>query len=72
MVLKKIGILLSIGGSPAFLNPELVTIPLAPPISTTIAIAWKARFPKPPIQEKFLGFLLDSLAEEISIPRDEE
>ncbi|MGM9961298.1 MAG: LysR family transcriptional regulator [Allobaculum sp.] len=72
MAIKKIGILVAIGGSPAFLNSELVTIPLAPPISTTVTIAWKDRFPKPPIQEKFLKFLLDSLAEEISIPHDDQ
>lgn len=70
MVIKKMGILLSLGGSPAFRIPELVTIPLAPPLFTTLSIAWKERFPKPPLQEKFLEFLFNSLEGELGPMQD--
>lgn len=68
MAASKMGILFSIEGSPAFKNPYLKRLPLDPPLETSLAIAWKERFPKPPIQEKFLEFLTDSLADDLADP----
>lgn len=65
MVLADMGVNLAISGSPAYEHPDLICMPLEPPLETDILIAWKERFPKAPIQEKFLQFLVDSLEGQI-------
>lgn len=69
MALNKMGVLMTIDGSLSNLHMDLKAIPLDPPLTTGLAIAWKERFPKPPVQEKFLEFLNDVLADELSEPR---
>lgn len=61
MALQGLGILLSLEGVPAHFPPDLVIRPLNPPLETSVVLAWKERFPQPPIQAKFLAFLKESL-----------
>lgn len=65
MVLADMGVNVAIDGSPAYEHPDLRRLPLEPPLETDILVAWKERFPKAPIQEKFLQFLVDSLGDQI-------
>lgn len=61
MALQGLGVLLSLEGAPAHFHPDLVIRPLNPPLETSVVLAWKERFPQPPIQAKFLAFLKESL-----------
>lgn len=61
MTLQGLGLLLSIEGAPAHFHPDLVIRPLEPPLETSVVLAWKERFPQPPLQANFLAFLKENL-----------
>lgn len=63
MALQGLGILLSVEGIPSRFHPDLVIRPLSPSLETSVVLAWKERFPQPPLQAKFLAFLKDILQE---------
>lgn len=68
MTLQGLGILLSIEGTPAHFHPDLVFRPLEPPLETSVVLAWKERFPQPPLQAKFLAFLKEALKDSFTFP----
>lgn len=57
MVLADIGVLLSLMSVPAYRRPDLRSIPFEPQLSSCLALAWKERFPMPPVLTRFLSFL---------------
>ncbi|MFR7638668.1 MAG: LysR family transcriptional regulator [Allobaculum sp.] len=57
MVRNGIGIGLSIANVPAYNHPDLKVLPLSPAMSSCLTIAWKERFPQPPLMDKFLTYL---------------
>lgn len=57
MVLNSIGIALTCIGVPAYRRPDLKTIPLEPAETSCLSLAWKERFPKPPLLEVFLDYV---------------
>lgn len=56
-----LGTALTITDVPAYQAPDLKSVPLDPPLETSVTIAWKDCFPKPPVLTEFLEFLFDSL-----------
>lgn len=60
-----LGVALSVMGLSAYQQENLTSLPLCPAINSSVTIAWKERFPKPPVLTEFLEFLFDSLEGQI-------
>lgn len=57
MALDGIGIPVTCINAAAYHRPDLRTIPLDPPFSSCLSLAWKEQFPKPQILTRFLEFI---------------